>query len=46
VINADGGFDLYQHVRRLSGDGMAVRHTHRTEREALVLEGRLVRAGG
>jgi hypothetical protein len=46
VINADGGFDLYQHVRRLSGDGMAVRHTHRTEREALVLEGRLGRTKG
>jgi hypothetical protein len=46
VINAEGGFDLYQHVRRLTSDGMTVRNTHRTEREAVILEGRLVRAEG
>jgi hypothetical protein len=46
AINPDGSFDLYQHVRALSAEGMTVRHTHRTERELLILEGRLVRAGG
>jgi hypothetical protein len=46
AINPDGGFDLYQHVRALTGEGMTVRHTHRTEREAVILKGRLVRAGG
>lgn len=45
-INAEGGFDLYQHVRTLTGEGMTARHTHRTEDEAVILEGLLVRAGG
>jgi hypothetical protein len=46
VINTEGGFDLYQHVRRLTGDTMTVRQTHRTEREAVILEGRLIRTKG
>jgi hypothetical protein len=46
AINAEGGFDLYQHVRTLTGEGMTARHIHRTEREAVTLDGRLVRAGG
>jgi len=46
AINPDGSFDLYQHVRTLTGEGMTARHTHRTEQEAVTLEGRLVRAGG
>jgi hypothetical protein len=46
AIHPDGSFDLYQHVRTLTGEGMTARHTHRTEREAVTLEGRLVRAGG
>ena len=46
AINPDGSFDLYQHVRTLTSEGMTARHTHRTEREAVILEGRLVRAGG
>jgi hypothetical protein len=46
AINPEGGFDLYQHVRRLTGNGMSVRHVHRTERAAVILEGRLQRAGG
>jgi hypothetical protein len=46
AINADGGFDLYQHVRTLTGDGMRVRHTHRTEQEVMILEGQLRRSGG
>jgi hypothetical protein len=45
-INPDGSFDLYQHVRTLTGEGMTARQTHRTERETVTLEGRLVRAGG
>jgi len=45
-INAEGGFDLYQQVRRLTGDGMTVRHIHRTEDKAVILDGRLLRAGG
>jgi hypothetical protein len=44
-INAEGGFDLYQHVQRLTGDGMTVRRIHRTEDKAVILDGRLVRAG-
>jgi hypothetical protein len=44
-INAEGGFDLYQHVRRLTGDGMTVRQIHRTEDKAVILDGRLVRVG-
>jgi hypothetical protein len=46
AINTDGSFDLYQHVRTLTGEGMTARHTHRTEQEAVILEGRLARAGG
>lgn len=46
AINPEGGFDLYQHVRTLTGEGMTARHTHRTEREVLSLEGLLLRAGG
>jgi hypothetical protein len=46
TINADGGFDLYQHVRTLTDEGMAARYTHRTEHEAIILEGVLVRSGG
>jgi hypothetical protein len=45
VINPEGGFDLYQHVRRLTGDGMTVRQIHRTEDKAVILDGRLVRVG-
>lgn len=45
-ITPEGGFDLYQHVRTLTGDGMTVRHTHRTERGVVTLEGRLLPAGG
>ena len=46
TVNADGGFDLYQHVRALTNDGMTARYTHRTEHEAVILNGRLVRSGG
>jgi hypothetical protein len=46
AINADGGFDLYQHVRTLTGDGMSARHTHRTEQDVMILEGQLRRAAG
>jgi hypothetical protein len=46
AIHEDGSFDLYQHVRTLTGEGMMARHTHRTERDAVILEGRLVQAGG
>ena len=46
TINREGGFDLYQHVRTLSGDGMTARQIHRTEHEVVTLEGRLQRAGG
>jgi hypothetical protein len=46
VVTPEGGFDLYQHARTLTDDGMTVRHTHRTEREVVLLEGRLVPAGG
>jgi hypothetical protein len=47
VINAQGGFDLYQHVRALTDDGMAVHITHRTEHEPpMIIEGRLQRTGG
>ena len=46
AINPDGSFDLYQHVRTVTGEAMTARHTHRTERDAVVLEGRLARAGG
>jgi hypothetical protein len=46
AINLDGSFDLYQHVRTLTGEGMTARHTHRTERGVVTLEGRLLRAGG
>jgi hypothetical protein len=46
TVNADGGFDLYQHVRTLRDAGMTARYTHRTEHEAIILEGLLVRSGG
>ena len=47
VIGSDGSFDLYQHVRTLTDDGMAAVHSHRTEHEpAVVIEGRLERDGG
>lgn len=47
VINDHGGFDLYQHVRTLTDDGMTVRQTHRTEQEPpMIIEGRLQRAAG
>lgn len=47
AINSHGGFDLYQHVRTLADDGMAVRQSHRMESAAVVaVEGRLERAGG
>lgn len=47
VINADGGFDLYHHVRTLTEDGMAAQLTHRMEHEPVVtIEGQLKRAGG
>jgi hypothetical protein len=47
VIGSDGSFDLYQHVRTLTDDGMRAMHTHRTEQEpAVVIEGRLERDGG
>lgn len=46
AIGPEGGFDLYQHVRTLTGEGMTAHHTHRTEREVVTLEGRLVRNGG
>jgi hypothetical protein len=45
-ITPEGGFDLYQHVRTLTADGLTARHTHRTERGVVTLEGRLVPAGG
>ena len=45
AINPDGSFDLYQHVRTVTGDTMTARHTHRTEGDVVVLEGRLARAG-
>lgn len=43
-VTPEGGFDLYQHVRTLTGDGLTARHTHRTERGVVTLEGRLVPA--
>jgi hypothetical protein len=47
VIGSDGSFDLYQHVRTLTADGMVATHTHRTEHEpAVVIEGLLERDGG
>jgi len=47
VIGSDGNFDLYQHVRTLTDDGMIAVHTHRTEHDpAVELEGRLERDGG
>lgn len=46
AINADGSFDLYQHVRTLTDAGMAARHIHRTEHEVVTLEGQLVRKRG
>ena len=46
AINPDGSFDLYQHVRTVTGEAMTARQMHRTERDAVVLEGRLARAGG
>jgi hypothetical protein len=46
TVNADGGFDLYQQVQTLTDEGMTARYTHRTEHEAIILEGRLVRSGG
>jgi hypothetical protein len=47
VIGSDGSFDLYQHVRTLTADGMFAVHTHRTELEpAVVIEGDLERDGG
>ncbi len=46
AIDDAGGFDLYQHVRTLTEDGMIARHTHRTDLAVMVLEGRLRRAGG
>ena len=46
AVNSDGSFDLYQHVRTLSSEGMTARYTHRTEHEAVILEGRLVRSEG
>ena len=45
-VTPEGGFDLYQHARTLTGDGLTARHTHRTERGFVTLEGRLVPAGG
>jgi hypothetical protein len=46
MINGDGGFDLYHHVRTLTDDGMAAHQTHRSEREPMVIiEGQLKRAG-
>jgi hypothetical protein len=47
VIGSDGSFDIYQHVRTLTDDGMTAVHSHRTEQEpAVVIEGRLERDGG
>jgi hypothetical protein len=47
VVGSDGSFDLYQHVRTLTDDGMTAVHSHRTEQEpAVVIEGRLERDGG
>jgi hypothetical protein len=43
-VTPEGGFDLYQHVRTLAGDALTARHTHRTERGVITLEGRLVPA--
>jgi hypothetical protein len=46
AINADGGFDLYHHVRTLTDGGMTALQTHRTEHEPVVtIEGQLDRAG-
>lgn len=47
AIGPDGNFDLYQHVRTLTGEGMFATQTHRTEHEPpVILEGRLERSGG
>lgn len=46
VINEEGGFDLYQHVRTLTDDGLAVHQVHRTEHGPMVIQGRAERAGG
>lgn len=47
AINDQGGFDLYQHVRTLTDQGMSVRQTHRTEHDpVVVIEGQLQRTGG
>ena len=46
-IGPDGGFDLYQQVRRLMDGGMAAHDVHRTQQEPpMILEGQLRRAGG
>lgn len=46
AIDANGGFELYQHVRSLTDDGMSARHTYRTEQEMMLVEGQLRRAEG
>lgn len=47
VIDDRGGFDLYQHVRELTGDSMMARYSLRTEHGVNVtLEGQLQRVGG
>ena len=46
AIDDDGGFDLYQHVRSVTGNNMTVRQVHRTELELMILEGRLQQDGG
>ncbi len=47
VIDERGGFDLYQHVRTLTGDGMTALYSLRTEHGVeLTLEGQLQRGEG
>jgi hypothetical protein len=46
VINQEGGFDLYQHVRTLTDNGLAVHQVHRTEHGPMVIQGHVERAGG